>query len=179
MKKIFITVIVVFLVLIIVIFSIGKTEIKFNQDYGADYRKSNFYKIYNSDTLIVIDLWASWCEPCIENLPKFESLSNDFKGKNIRFITMSIEKDTLKCKKSINENDFLKSHDVTLENLPYRDSIYSSIEFIDYHVKSSFFKISSKKIPYTAVIKNKKVVFKNYEDDLDMDTLREILEHNR
>lgn len=179
MKKIIIAVAFVFVIVLIAFFAIGKTEIKFNQDNRvSDYYKSNFYKIYNSDKLIVVDLWASWCAPCIKNLPKFDSLSKQFKGKNVQFITLSIEKDTLKCKKSISENDFLKSHDVTLENFPYRDSIYSNIEFIDYHVKSSFFKVSSQKIPYIAVIKNKKIIFKSSEDEVNMDKLSKTIENN-
>jgi thiol-disulfide isomerase/thioredoxin len=41
------------------------------------------------DQITVIKIWATWCGPCIESMPKFEALRE--KHKNIQFITISID----------------------------------------------------------------------------------------
>ncbi len=180
MKKIIVTVLLIFLIVLIIFFAIGKTEIKFNQDENTanSYYQSDFYKIYNSDKLIVVDLWASWCKPCIESLPELDSLSKQFEDKDVQFFTLSTEKDTLKCKKIISKNEFLKSHDITLSHFANRDSIYSNIDFIDYYVKSSLFKVSSEQIPYIAVIKNKKVLYRSSDNEVNMEKLSKVIEDN-
>jgi hypothetical protein len=30
-----------------------------------------------SDTVYVINFWATWCKPCLKEMPAFESLGND------------------------------------------------------------------------------------------------------
>lgn len=40
---------------------------------------------------IYIDLWASWCVPCIAEIPNLHNLENDYKGKNIAFVSISLD----------------------------------------------------------------------------------------
>lgn len=42
--------------------------------------------------LIYIDFWATWCGPCIQESPAFESLSKQYAGKDIVFLQVSIDK---------------------------------------------------------------------------------------
>lgn len=42
--------------------------------------------------LTVVDLWASWCIPCIAEIPKWKIIEERFKGKPVRFLTISIDK---------------------------------------------------------------------------------------
>ena len=42
-------------------------------------------------TALLIDFWASWCSPCIENMPHLESLKEKFEGK-LEVIVVSQEK---------------------------------------------------------------------------------------
>lgn len=43
--------------------------------------------------LILLDFWASWCSPCREEMPYLEKLKAKYKSRNIRFISLSFDKD--------------------------------------------------------------------------------------
>jgi cytochrome c biogenesis protein CcmG, thiol:disulfide interchange protein DsbE len=34
----------------------------------------------------VVDIWATWCEPCITEIPKFNRLFNEYKDKDVRIV---------------------------------------------------------------------------------------------
>ncbi|TXH23012.1 MAG: TlpA family protein disulfide reductase [Chitinophagaceae bacterium] len=42
---------------------------------------------------IYIDLWASWCIPCIQEIPNLHQLEEEYKDKNIVFLSISIDED--------------------------------------------------------------------------------------
>lgn len=46
-------------------------------------------------TVYLIDFWATWCAPCIESIPHIDSLIDEFKGKNVRFISITYEPSSL------------------------------------------------------------------------------------
>lgn len=41
--------------------------------------------------VIYVDLWATWCGPCIAESPKFHELSEKYKGDNIVFLAISTD----------------------------------------------------------------------------------------
>lgn len=43
------------------------------------------------NTVYLIDFWATWCAPCIESIPHIDSLIDEFKGKNVKFISITYE----------------------------------------------------------------------------------------
>jgi len=40
-----------------------------------------------------IDVWATWCGPCKAEIPALKELEKDYHGKNIQFVSMSIDDD--------------------------------------------------------------------------------------
>src|SRR5690606_20871644 len=66
----------------------GKPSPKFNypdingNDVSLDDLKGN---------LVYIDVWATWCGPCIREIPSLKQLEKDYHGKNIKFVSMSID----------------------------------------------------------------------------------------
>lgn len=44
-----------------------------------------------SDTVYVINFWATWCKPCVEELPYFEKLTATYGGKNLKVILVSCD----------------------------------------------------------------------------------------
>lgn len=56
---------------------------------------------------IYIDCWATWCGPCIKEIPSLKTLEKDFHGKNITFISISFDDDEAndKWKKFVDEHE--------------------------------------------------------------------------
>lgn len=40
---------------------------------------------------VYIDMWATWCGPCIKEIPSLQKLEKDYHGKNIQFVSISID----------------------------------------------------------------------------------------
>lgn len=46
---------------------------------------------YQTDTTYVINFWATWCKPCVEELPYFEQLHSEIAGKKVKIILVSLD----------------------------------------------------------------------------------------
>lgn len=42
---------------------------------------------------VYIDVWATWCKPCIAQIPFLKKLEKEFEGKNISFVSISTDND--------------------------------------------------------------------------------------
>ena len=72
----------------------------------------------NDDKTYVINFWATWCAPCIKELPYFEKLNQNYSGKNVEVILVSLDFPRMyekKLKPYIKEND-LKSKVIALDD---------------------------------------------------------------
>ncbi len=45
----------------------------------------------DSDTTYIINFWASWCKPCIKELPDFDQLEKHYEGKKVKVILVSLD----------------------------------------------------------------------------------------
>jgi thiol-disulfide isomerase/thioredoxin len=43
------------------------------------------------DTTLIINFWATWCKPCVKELPHFEELQKNYSGKKVKFIFVSLD----------------------------------------------------------------------------------------
>ena len=43
------------------------------------------------DKTYVINFWATWCAPCVKELPHFEQVNKEFKDKNTEVILVSLD----------------------------------------------------------------------------------------
>ena len=43
------------------------------------------------DQLHVVNFWATWCPPCVTELPYFEKLAKEYNGKGVKFILISLD----------------------------------------------------------------------------------------
>jgi len=43
--------------------------------------------------LVYVDVWATWCGPCIAEIPALQQLETDYHDKNITFMSISVDKD--------------------------------------------------------------------------------------
>lgn len=44
-----------------------------------------------SDTIYVVNLWATWCAPCVAELPAFEKLNKKFRNQKIKVLLISLD----------------------------------------------------------------------------------------
>ncbi|WP_338731208.1 TlpA family protein disulfide reductase [Mangrovimonas cancribranchiae] len=71
-----------------------------------------------SDTTYVVNFWATWCKPCVKELPYFEKLRSNYKDKNVELLLVSLDfpaKYESKLKPFIKEHN-LKSKVVALDD---------------------------------------------------------------
>ncbi len=45
----------------------------------------------NNDTVYIINFWATWCKPCVKELPEFEKFSDDFKNRKVKVVLVSLD----------------------------------------------------------------------------------------
>lgn len=63
---------------------------------------------------LLIDFWASWCDPCIENFPSWEKLAKDYKSDSIQFISVSLDTDSTRWKGAVRKYNL---HGIQLSDL--------------------------------------------------------------
>lgn len=44
-----------------------------------------------ADTIYVINFWATWCGPCVKELPEFNKLYEDNKDRSVKFLMVSLD----------------------------------------------------------------------------------------
>ena len=49
--------------------------------------------------VIFINIWATWCPPCIAEMPGINKLYNDIKDEDVVFLMLSVDKDFAKAKR--------------------------------------------------------------------------------
>jgi len=56
---------------------------------------------------VYIDVWATWCGPCIAEIPALKKVEKEYHGKNIEFVSISIDdkKDFEKWKKMVADKE--------------------------------------------------------------------------
>lgn len=60
---------------------------------------------------VFIDFWASWCSPCIEQIPHLKEINEQFKGKNFQLLAVSLDSKREGWEKAV------KKHDLTWLNV--------------------------------------------------------------
>ncbi|WP_422080840.1 redoxin domain-containing protein [Ulvibacterium sp.] len=46
---------------------------------------------FDNDTTYVINFWATWCKPCIKELPYFEELNSGYTHKKVKVVLISLD----------------------------------------------------------------------------------------
>lgn len=62
------------------------------QNFSGVYKIDQLLKrLENKDTLYVVNFWATWCKPCVKELPSFDSLAIELKGKSAKVLLVSLD----------------------------------------------------------------------------------------
>ena len=110
-----------------------------------------------NDTLYIVNFWATWCKPCVAELPDFEKVNNDFKSGKVKVLLVSM--------------DFKEELEKRVLPFITKNKYMSEILLLDETDGSFINKIHpewSGAIPATLLIKNNKKLFipkkTNYEE---------------
>lgn len=120
----------------------------------------------DSDTTYIVNFWATWCAPCVKELPDFDSIAKTYKNEKIKVLLVTMDfKEELKNKV-----------------LPFIVSkkIYSEVVLLD-EVNGNYFipKISdawSGALPATLIINQKKKFNHFFEKKLTFEFLKNEIE---
>ncbi len=121
-----------------------------------------------SDKLRLINIWATWCGPCIMEFPEFVIIDRMYRGRAFEFISLSADKperkeDVLK---------FLKKQEASNKNYIFnKDDIYQLLEAVDPDWQGA--------IPYTLLIEpGGKIIYKKM-DTINPAALKKMIVENR
>lgn len=105
----------------------GTTEVgmqapKFNlRNLNGNLEGLDDYK----DKVIVLNFWATWCAPCLEEMPAFEKLYRRYRSQGLTVLAVSLDKgDSLKVKKFVDTNNL--TFPVLLDSEGIAEKLYPS-----------------------------------------------------
>lgn len=112
---------------------------------GAKFLMKN-----DSDKLRLINIWATWCGPCIIEFPEFVNIHRMYIARDFEFISLSTDKLDQK-NKTLN---FLKNNNSAVQNYIFSDTdIYKLIDVVDSEWRGA--------LPYTVLLEpGGKVIYK-------------------
>ncbi len=55
-------------------------------------------------SVVYVDFWASWCGPCLQQIPYMKKLHASFPETDVRFLCISLDTDAIEWKKRIEKN---------------------------------------------------------------------------
>lgn len=125
-------------------------------DNGRSISPANF-----GGKVLVLNFWATWCAPCVEEIPSLDQLQRRFKNRGLVVLAISVDKDESAYK------DFLRR--VNVDFLTTRDPAqkisadYGTLQFPETYIIDSRGKIVSKIISATNWTEDKMI---NYVDSL-------------
>ncbi len=121
------------------------TQALFTANFSDENSKPQPLKQYEGK-VVVLNFWASWCEPCREEMPELSTLHTEYKDRNVVVLGMAIE-DVAAI------NDFLKETKVSYPLFA------ADVQGMD--IAAS---LGNNKgvLPYTVIIKSDGTVAKTY-----------------
>ena len=133
----------------------------------VDYSELEKLIHQEDDQLYVINFWATWCVPCVEELPEFMEVNHEY-GSKIKMILVSLDEASKleTAVKSMKEKLGLDTDIYLLDDIP---NMNHWIEAVDANWSGA--------IPATLLVRNgEHIAFE--EDKLSKDDLIQLIEQN-
>lgn len=140
-------------------------EIKLPDENGKEYNLNNLKGKY-----VLINFWATWCAPCVKNLPFFKTLTEKYKSENIKFVFISLDKTEKEWKNHITKTK-MKGLQLFAPNAKKEKPICYFLNRI--YMENNQIKKIEKGIPRYVLIDPKGKIIKN---DLEKSSKKEIEE---
>lgn len=102
---------------------------------------------YFKGKYVYINIWATWCGGCWSNLPYLKSLENEFSGKNIIFVGLSLDRREKEWKEAIKKYDLQSTQllansgdaffkDYVVEGIPRYILLDPELKIVDFNAPS-------------------------------------------
>ena len=121
----------------------------------------------NSDKLRLINVWATWCGPCVTEFPEFITINRMYRGRDFEFVSLSAD-DPLKKEKVLR---FLKDKQASGKNYLFNiDDKYKLIEAIDPKWQGA--------LPYTILVEPGGKIVYGKQGRIDPSEMKKIIVEN-
>jgi thiol-disulfide isomerase/thioredoxin len=118
-----------------------------------------------SDALMVINFWATWCKPCVAELPSFIRLAEEYNSRKVRFVFVSLDfKKELDARLVPFVKDKMPGKTVVLLDEPDHDTWISKVD-----------EMWQGAIPATLFVRSSPPLHVFYESSFTFDQLSETL----
>lgn len=116
-----------------------------------------------NDTTYIVNFWATWCVPCVQELPDLEKINKNYSSKKVKVLLVSL--------------DFVEDYNSKLIPFIQKHGLACEVVLLD-EVNGNYFipKISNKwtgAIPGTLILNNKKKFRDFFERKVDYKFLEE------
>lgn len=120
-----------------------------------------------SDTTYVLNFWATWCVPCVEELPAFEKIHHAYLNKKVKVILVSL--------------DFVKSIEKNLKPFLTKKKIESKVVVLNESDPNSYIDKIDKQwsgaLPATLVFRPKNGKYQFLEKQLTFEELNFVIQN--
>ncbi len=109
--------------------------------------------------VLVINFWATWCPPCIQEIPMFMKLQSKYASQGLQFIGISVDNSRQQVL------EFVKTHEINYPILGGEDAIAVSEKFGN----------SSGAIPFTVIINRNGYIVSRYLGEMSQDQAQKLI----
>jgi thiol-disulfide isomerase/thioredoxin len=125
----------------------------------------DYWKQTDTDTVWVLNFWATWCAPCVAELPSFEKLHQNYAGQHVKVVLIS--------------TDFKREVETRVKPFVKKKKLKSQVVFMDESNPNTWIDLVSPEwsgaIPATLIIAKRKNQFLFFEQQLTYEELETAL----
>lgn len=119
------------------------------------------WKQADTDTVWVLNFWATWCGPCVAELPSFEKLNKEYGARKVQVVLIS--------------TDFKKQVETKVKPFVAKKKLKSQVVFMDESNPNNWIDLVSTEwsgaIPATLIVAKKKDKYLFFEKQLKYEEL--------
>ena len=125
----------------------------------------DYWKQTDTDTVWVLNFWATWCAPCVAELPSFEKLHQNYADQHVKVVLIS--------------TDFKREVETRVKPFVKKNKLKSQVVFMDESNPNTWIDLVSPEwsgaIPATLIIAKRKNKFLFFEQQLTYEELETAL----